>query len=261
MPSLEPLLNHVGPFMLVLFRLSGLLVFAPVLASSILPMRFRALLCAAFTLAIYPTLPSEQHGPVSVDLFTLAPMAFAETLIGVAMGLMAALPMYAVQLGGLMMGQQAGMALGQIYNPALDVESDTLGQFLQYAALSIFVLMGGLEAMFVALAHTFTNVPAGQATVTLAPVELLTGLTASGFELALRVSAPVLCIILVETLASALLAKTIPQINVQSMGFAVKIVLTLMVLAAGIAGVMHAAGTDITRTMNAVVEWSENLRP
>src|SRR5437868_2805959 len=100
MPSLDPLLNHVGPFMLVLFRMSGLLVFAPILASSILPGRLRALLCVAFTLAIYPTLPASQHQPVRMDLFSLAPMALAETLIGVAMGLMASLPMYAVQLGG-----------------------------------------------------------------------------------------------------------------------------------------------------------------
>jgi flagellar biosynthesis protein FliR len=258
------LLNHVGPFMLVLFRMSGLLIFAPLLSSSILPARMRALLCVSFTLAIYPTLVSGGVPVVDTDLFSLVPLAFAETLIGLAMGLMASLPMYAVQLGGLVMGQQAGMSLGQIYNPALDVETDTIGQFLQYAALVIFILMGGLEALFVALGHTFANVPIGRAIAaggSLAPVELMTGLISSGFELALRVSAPVLCIILVETIASALIAKTVPQINVQSIGFSVKVVITLLVLATSASAVLHASGADISQTVNAVIRWTENLRP
>ncbi len=259
MPSLDPILDHVAPFLLVLFRISGLMVFSPVLASSILPMKTRALLAIAFALAIYPTLTPTLSVPVSMDLFWLAPAVLCETLIGVAMGLMAALPMYAVQLGGLIMGQQAGMSLGQVYNPALDVETDTLGQFLQYAALALFVLMGGLEMLFVGLGHTFANVPLASVSPSIAPVELMTGLVASGFELALRVSAPVLCIILVETIASALIARTIPQINVQSMGFSVKVVITLLGLAAAITAVMHATGEDMSRTLGLVTRWAEGL--
>jgi flagellar biosynthesis protein FliR len=253
------LLNHVAPFLLVLFRISGLFMFSPVLSSSILPLRLRALLAVAFAMAIYPTLTPILTTPISTDLFSLAPAVFCETLIGAAMGLMAALPMYAVQLGGLIMGQQAGMSLGQIYNPALDVETDTLGQFLQYGALVIFVSMGGLEMLFVGLGHTFANVPLATVSPTLAPVELMTGLVASGFELALRVSAPVLCIILIETIASALIAKTIPQINVQSMGFSVKVIITLLVLTAAITAILHATREDMGSALGQVVEWAEGL--
>ena len=106
--------------------------YANVLSSSILPLRLRVLLSLALSLALYPTLGRINHAPISLDLFSLAPAVFCETLIGAAMGLMASLPLYAVQLGGLVMGQQAGMSLGQVYNPALDVETDTIGQFLQY---------------------------------------------------------------------------------------------------------------------------------
>ncbi len=259
MPSLDPFLSHVAPFLLVLFRISGLFVFSPILSSTILPVRLRGLLAVAFTMAIYPTLIGKLNAPVSMDLFSLAPAVFCETLIGMAMGLMASLPMYAVQLGGLIMGQQAGMALGQVYNPALDVETDTLGQFLQYGGLVLFVGMGGLEMLFLGLAHTFANVPLATCSISFAPLELMTGLVASGFELALRVSAPVLCIILVETIASALIAKTIPQINVQSLGFSVKVIITLLALAASISGVMHVTGQDMSHTMNLVLNWAEGL--
>ena len=56
MPSLEPILEHVTPFLLVLFRISGLMMFSPVLSSSLLPARVRAMLAICFSLAVYPTL-------------------------------------------------------------------------------------------------------------------------------------------------------------------------------------------------------------
>ena len=259
MPTNVSILDHIAPFLLVLFRISGLFVFAPMLGGAIIPLRVRTLICLAFAIAIYPGLPIDHVAPTSLDLFSLGPAVMAEVLIGTAIGLLAALPIYAVQLGGLIMGQQAGMGLAQVYNPALETESDVLGQFLLYAALVTFVLMGGLEALFVATGASFGSVPAGKAALGMAPTELMTGLVGSGFELALRIGAPVLCIILIETIASALLTKTIPQINIQSIGFAVKVLITLLVLAASSGAIMHATGTDIADTLDIILAWSENI--
>lgn len=267
MPSLAPITDHAAPFLLVLFRLSGLMVFAPILASTIIPAKVRALMAVMFTLAIYPALPAAQLGivPGSAyaalpgDVLSLAPLAFGEVLIGLAIGLLAAMPMHAVQLGGLIMGQQAGMNLGSVYNPLLETESDAVGQLLQYVAMVIFVAAGGLEALFLALATTFAHVPVGHGIGVLPPLQLLTGLTSSGFELALRVSAPVLCIILIETVVSSFVMKTMPQLNIMSIGFAVKIVAMLLALVAGLAAIAHAVGDDVSETMGAVMRWIDGL--
>jgi flagellar biosynthesis protein FliR len=63
----------------------------------------------------------------------------------------------------------------------------------------------------------------------------------------------------VETIGSALRAKTIPQINVESMGFSIKVIITLLALVASITAVMHATGEDMSRTLGAVVGWAESL--
>ncbi len=261
MPTLGPILDHVGPFLLVLFRISGVLVFAPMLASSVIPARVRMLIAAALALSVYPVLPAAQTRPMEMDVLSLLPVAIGEVLIGVAIGLIAALPIFALQLAGLIMGQQAGIALGQVYNPALEAEVDVIGQLMVYAGIAIFVSLGGLETLFLAAAETFKSVPVGSAGWTLGPVDLISGLVASGFQLALRVSAPVLCIILIETIAAALLAKTIPQINVQSVGFAIKVIITLLVLAASAGAIVHAAGGDIQDALNAVGDWTRDLAP
>ena len=263
MPSL-PLLEHLAPFLLVLFRLSGLFIFAPILASTTIPAKFRALICFMFAVAIYPTIPSDQMRPIELDLFTLGPAIFAETLIGLAIGLLAALPLFAVQLGGMIMSQQAGMSLGTVYNPALETDTDILGQFLQYSAMVIFISMGGLEILFLACTKTFASVPVGQAlslgAAGLSPIDLFTGLVASGFNLALRVASPVLCIIFIETVVSALVMKTMPQLNIMSIGFAVKIVATTLALIAGYAAIGEVLSDDLNDTLGQVLRWAESLK-
>jgi flagellar biosynthetic protein FliR len=251
------LLSHLEPFLLVVFRLSGLLIFAPILSSPLIPARARIMLIMMFALALYPSLNLAPPRPVeSITLFTLAPMVVAETLIGLTIGLLAALPMYAVQLGGQVIGQQIGLGLAGIYNPALDTEADVIGQLLMFIALAIFTAIGGLEWTFLALAATFTHLPPGAAVTTLPPLDLMVGIVSSGFEMALRVAAPVLCIILLETIASAFLMKTLPQLNIMSLGFGIKVLLAVIVLVWSIGAISEAIGHDITDTLRAVSAWA-----
>lgn len=278
MPSLAPILPHVEPFMLVLFRLGGLFIFAPMLASPIVPVRIRTLLVFMLTLALYPalTLPAAA-APRELDLFSLALAGFFEILIGAGIGLLASLPMFAVQLGGLVGGQQLGLGLAGIYNPALDTESDVLGQMFVYIALAVFAAAGGIELCFVALAHTFERIPPGAAWLHATAIvggsdaqgggaaaglgDMLLGLISSGFEVALRVSAPVLGIVLVETLASAFIMKTIPQINIMSTGFAIKVVLGLFILVVSLSALGELIGDETRAVCDHIMLWATAAPP
>jgi len=269
------ILEHVAPFMLVLFRLSGVLVFAPLLSSALVPARVRMLICIMFAVALYPTLPAAMHRPPPMDIFALGPAVVAEVLVGLAIGLMAALPMFAVQLGGWIISAQGGLTVGMIYNPALDLEADIIGQALLYVAMIIFIGLGGLEILFITLAKTFASIPpgavlglpgvdgtggmGGAGIAAIAPLELFTALVASGFELGLRVSAPVLCIVLVETLVSAIVGKTMPQLNIMSIDYAVKLLLVFLTLIAAMATIAQAIGDDYADTLGLMMRWAETL--
>lgn len=257
--NLEPLIQHVGPFLMVLFRLSGLAVFAPVVGSPLIPARVRLLLMCMLAVAIYPTLPADQQAPLSLDLLSLAPAIAAETMIGLTIGLIAALPMYAVQFGGQVMGQQVGLGLAGIYNPALDTESDVVGQMLLFVAIAIFAAVGGLDLMFSCVVHTFARVPVGHALGVQPPLELFSGVVGSGFEMALRVAAPVLCIIMIETVGTGFLMKTLPQLNIMSIGFGAKVVLAFLVLAWAIGAMGDAIADDIGHALDVVTGWASGL--
>lgn len=273
MQGLDSIFNHIGPFLMVLFRLSGLFVFAPAIASPIIPARVRVLLTMMFALAIYPTIPAAQQSPIELDWMSLGVAVAGETVIGLVVGLVAALPMYAVQLGGLLMGHQMGLGLANIYNPALDIEGDAIGQLLLYIALALFISMGGLDAMFLATARTFANVPvgsvlmggsggldAGGGGLAVSSLAMLSGVVSSGFEIALRIAAPVLCIIMIETVATAFLMKTMPQLNIMSIGFATKALMALIGLVVALKAIGVVMHEDVGRTIELMLEWGAGLR-
>ncbi|MBC7833699.1 MAG: flagellar biosynthetic protein FliR [Phycisphaerales bacterium] len=256
MTPLDGLYQHIGPFLMVLARLGGLFLFAPILSSASVPYKARVMLAIILSLAVYPAIPASQQVPIALDLYSLAPAMFFEVLIGLAIGLVASLPMYGVQLGGLIIGQQLGFGLAGIYNPALDTESDVVGELLLNIALAIFIGIGGLENVFLALAATFTQIPLAGAGPGSAPLELTVGLVSSGFELALRIAAPVLCILLVETLATGFIMKTIPQINIMSIGFAVKIIAGFGALIGALYAMQEVIGDEVLRAGQLLLQWT-----
>jgi flagellar biosynthesis protein FliR len=88
------------------------------------------------------------------------------------------------------------------------------------------------------------------------PLDLLVGLLTSAFDLALRVSAPVAGMILLLVIVFAAIGKTMPQINIMSVGFAIKILMGLLILAAAIYAVQDAAGGTISEALLLMRRWA-----
>ncbi|MFM9958293.1 MAG: flagellar biosynthetic protein FliR [Phycisphaerales bacterium] len=261
MTSLEPILAHVPAFLVVLARFTGLFIFSPVLASAMIPRRVKIILTLSLAFCVYPTIDHAAFGPIPLSITALGPIMAMELALGAAMGIMMLTPLWAVQLAGTLMGQQMGLALAPLYNPATDIDSDSVGQLLFILALAIFIVLGGIEALFAGLAGSFMLLGPGQLRVDDTLVTTLAGLVGSAFHLAMRVSMPVLAIVLVETVAVGFITKTIPALNFMSVGFPLRMMLGILIMAASMAGIHAAIHADTRATIDLVQDWVQSLGP
>lgn len=248
-PDITPLLAHVVPYTLVLFRLAGVFLAAPMLTSAMIPRKHRALIAAMLAASIYPGVAGSLRAPASVDLFGLVPLVLGEGLIGFAIGAIAALPLAAMELAGAICGHEMGFGLARVYNPETDADTELLGQLLYYIAFGAFLAMGGFEAIFATLLATFSRIPVGGFGASDTPLDLFVGVLQGGFDLALRVSAPVTGIVLLIAIVLGVIGKTVPQINVLSIGFTIKIMGGLIMLALSIYAIGSVSGDLIAGTM------------
>jgi flagellar biosynthetic protein FliR len=255
-PDLNPLLDHAVPYTLVMFRLAGVFLLAPLLTSLTIPRIYKALLLFMLAAALYPAVQSAAPAiPRDLDLFGLVPLVVMESLIGLAIGGIAALPLLSLEMAGVLIGQNMGLGLAKVYNPEADFESDVVGQLIYYIGATIFLCMGGLELLFAGIMKSFTTIPLGGFAVSQTPLDLFVATLTSGFELAVRISMPVTAIVMLVIVVMGLIGKTMPQLNVMSVGFAIKIIAGTAMLAASLYAIQGAVGDEITRTLAEVLRW------
>lgn len=249
--NLEPIIAHMPPFLLVLFRLTGLFLFAPMLGGGVIPMQIKALLAIAMSFMIYPALmwPGTAAGDnvipmvgVELPFWGLIAMIAMELSVGVIIGYGAMLPLIGIQLAGRIMDQQMGLGLAGILNPEFNEETGIVSEFYFIFAVTVFVIVGGHHALFQALVNSFDHVPLGGFRMDEQLMADVLGMIQTIFEMALRVAAPLLCIVFLETLSMGFIARTVPQMNILSVGFAVRLVVGgwLLIMAIGLhAGVFR----------------------
>ncbi|MFW6058553.1 MAG: flagellar biosynthetic protein FliR [Phycisphaeraceae bacterium] len=259
--DLRPLLIHLPAWLLVLFRLTGIFIFAPVLGSNEVPRQVKVFLAVGLSLCVYPTLlePGRPAAPMvgaildnQMSIWMLGAAVGVELLIGLAIGYAASLPLIGMQIGGQVIDQQVGLGLAGIFNPDLGEQSGMVGQFLFIVALALFIVLGGHRIMFAVLIGSFDRVPLGGFTEFESLVYLMVGLLQVSFDLALRIAAPLLCLTFLQTVAMGFVARTVPQINILSIGFPMRTLMgaLLLMMFIGIAAQVYTNGVyDIFREL------------
>ncbi len=216
-------------FTLVLFRVAGLTIAAPMFSSQAIPARVKISLSFAMALMVFPVVMGNipSHLPLSMVVIAV----IGELLIGLVLGTAVGLVFLGGELAGMIIGQQAGIGLGRVVNPLLDSDSTIVGQLYFIATMMIFLLIGGHRAVVLTLLDTFSTVPPGSFKFDASLLELLTTLLNDAFILAVRLAAPALIALLMVSLILGFLSRTIPQLNVLSVGFTIRVVVGLAVSA------------------------------
>lgn len=254
--AIEP---HLVPAMLVIARVGGLFLFAPFLSSEVVPVRYRVALAFFVGLCAYPLLDETvlAGAPETISLMAIAPIVALEMLFGIVVGWTATIPLAGVQIGGNVIGQQLGLAFAQIVDPATDSQTNVIGQMLFILAMAGFISIDGLEWLFAGVLNGYAWVPIGGFRADESVALLAIGLLGMAFELALRIAVPVLAIVLVESVAMGFTSKTVPQLNILSLGFPLRILSGTAMLIIGLHVIDDVIMETLEDALRMLHDWIE----
>ncbi len=258
MSTLAPIIESLAPLTLITARMGGLVGSMPMVSGIAVPVRIRAMLAFGLAVVVFSANPARTEG-IELDLATYLPLMLGETLLGVCVGLIGGLPLAMLQLAGHLIGYQMGLSIAQTFNPSMDSQGDVVGQILFFLGITLYIGLGGLDALLLTLLQSYDGVPIGAFAVTQAPLDLLVGVIRSGFEVAISVAAPVMGVVTLLMVAMGFIMKTMPQINVLSVGFAIKMLAGLLMLALTVFVVAEVAGEHIVDVVGRVGLWAESL--
>ncbi|MEZ6071900.1 MAG: flagellar biosynthetic protein FliR [Pirellulales bacterium] len=223
-------------FTLVLSRVSGLMLVAPLFGSSDIPTNVRAFLAAAAALLVMPTQWNVSLAPPH-NLVDLGLLVSTELMVGLFLSVGLLVLFSGVQLGGQIIAQMSGMTLATVFSPGFAASVPLLSQFFYLSTMSFFLIFGGHRAVLVGLLDTFTTVPLGTFTLSRDVVDSLVILFAESFHLGLRVAAPSMAALLLSTLVTGLISRALPQLNILALGFGINAMMTMAILAVSLGSV------------------------
>jgi flagellar biosynthetic protein FliR len=239
---LDSALQFVPVFVLVVFRLAAMSLYAPLFGSTRIPRQVRVLLLLVLAAGITPGVHPPARLPDST--WSLALGIGGELAFGLAMGMVLSFVFVAVQWAGEIIGQQMGLSLGEVFDPQFGGQSTVMGDLYFMFTLVVFLLVGGHREMIRAVRASFDALPLLSVGINHDVLTLLLDLLHAATILAFKLAAPVLVTMLIVDLVLGLIGRTIPQMNVMSAALSVRAGIGILVVCLGIyltADVIRAA--------------------
>lgn len=215
-------------FLYVTARMSGFVLFNPILGRRSIPGIFRSgfvLVMSFFVCSV-----RDLYVVVPVGLLELLIRLLLELALGFILGMVMNFFFYIPQLAGIVIDTQMGMTMNQIYDAGSQANLSTTGVLFNTLMLLLFFAANGHHTLMRLMLTSGDVVAFGAAhlgtDLTNAMIELFLECTILGVKLCM----PILGAELIGQLGMGVLMKVIPQINVFSINIELKVLIGLILL-------------------------------
>ncbi|MBM7613674.1 flagellar biosynthetic protein FliR [Alkaliphilus hydrothermalis] len=224
------ILANFNLFILILIRVTGIFVAAPVFARNNFPMLLKVGLSATISFILLPTLGEgymlEINGFLQLGYYSMM-----EFLIGLLIGFISFTYFTVIYVAGTIIDVQMGFSMVNVFDPQTNTQVPIMGNFYNNIISLLFIVMNGHHLLIRALVGSYRLLPVGF-TFTIGDnvVVQMTMIFSEIFILAVKFSAPVLITVILVDILLGVLARTMPQMNVFVVGMPLKIVVGMVMI-------------------------------
>ena len=225
------------PWMVVVLlasiRIGALFVLTPFFGAMPLPAHFRVLLGLLLSAAMVAALqvPAVAAQAAARSIGALAIAGLTEAAIGAAMAFGLFCAFGAFQFAGKLLDIQIGFSLGTVFDPVTKSQSPLLGTLLNLLGVMVFFTLDGHLLLMRGIAYSLSAMPPGQLPVTW-NVAAFVDQFGVMFLFGVTLAAPVVFALLLIDVGLGIASRTMPQLNIFSVGIPIKILAGLLLFSA-----------------------------
>ena len=227
---MEQVFTYITWFLLLLARVAAMVGASPLMGSRNVPLQLKAGLIAVLAVLLFPVLriPS---APLPASFLGYALLVMREVAAGFLFGFCITAVFAIFQLMGQFIDLPIGFSMVAMFDPTSQMQMPIVGHFMYLLALMIFLLLDGHHELLLALGKSLELIPLGGAKFGGGLLNWGLEVFTQMFVLSFQLSLPVVGTLFLTDLAFAILARTVPQMNIFIVGYPAKIVIGLGVLA------------------------------
>jgi flagellar biosynthetic protein FliR len=258
---LQNILSYGPVFLLIAARALGMIETAPLLSSDAIPQAAKIALAGFAAFAVLPTaevfsvagtaagaagvsgvgavtLPGGALSDLRYEPFSLRflLLVIGEGIIGIIIGFFLTIIFAAFSTAGQFFSLQMGFGASETFDPLSQIENPLMGQYLNLVAMLVFLTVGGFHELF--LGGFWRSVQSINIAALTAGREPVVAMITAGlsrlFLDAMVISMPILGTLFLTSLATGLISKAAPQINILSEGFPISITVAFLLIMASL---------------------------
>ncbi len=224
-------------FLLIMFRILALLMTAPVLSRSEIPMMIKIGFTGVLSFAFWNTAIQHNQNIIPSNPWLIAIIICFEIMTGLIIGMLINLLFDGLVTFAHIAGIQMGGSASNIFEPSLNTGANPIAILYLYTSLSIFLSLGGFYNLFEIGSKSFELIP-------LASLSFNYGALATNyldifsaiFMTALKLLMPLLAVMTIADIFVALVAKVLPQANIYFLLMPNKLILGMIVISLTLSG-------------------------
>ncbi|NOY40080.1 MAG: flagellar biosynthetic protein FliR [Nitrospirae bacterium] len=253
MKGTEILTNDITTFLLVFLRLGIVMTFLPFFGSKNLPPHFKIGLIIALSLLLTPIVQTViqpgENLQSSTELFTdngtdiknqksiwaetdIPLMVLKETIFSFVLALTVRFIFYAVDTAGQIVATTMGLSMATVFNPEIGQSTD-IARLYGIVAFLLFLTLDAHHYFIYAFIKSFEHIAVGGADIK-SMVSAGIALSSRIFVLAIKLSAPVITVVMITNILLGMLSKLIPQFNIFFVGYPIYITMGYIVMLLGL---------------------------
>lgn len=221
-------IEHLEFFLLILVRISGFVVAAPIFSLRNIPMRVKTILAIAVAILVFNVVPYRR-----IEYSTTIDYAFVvimEMIAGLVMGFMANVSYYILSFAGQIIDQEIGFSMVNQFDPITSAQVTVTGNFYTYSVMLMVMITNMHHYLIRAIADSFQVLPIGSISLDFTIYEVMKRFVVDYFVIGFRIVLPIFASLLVVNTILAILARVAPQMNMFVIGLQLKVFVGLVVL-------------------------------
>jgi type III secretion protein T len=250
--SFERLHDYIMATAFALARMSGLIIIMPAFTRIGLTGVLRAATALVLALPLVPMIVAAIASE-RLTVTTIAALLFKEVIIGLTIGLVLGVPIWAAEAAGDVLDLQRGSTAASLLDPLATTDESITGTLFGLVMVALYFGSGGLPLTLRTVYDSYGIWPAASVfpTLSLAASEFFVRLLDNVVTMGLVLVAPIVVFMLLTDLLLGLVSRAAPHLNVFALVLSVKNLIFALLLVLYCAFLIKYMGTDLGSLLGA----------
>ena len=250
---------NLSLFLLVLARWAGMVMLAPVFGARGVPGMVKLGLAVSIAILLYP-LVLASNPSIPEELLPYVGILIKEILVGLVIGFVVSAITAVLEGAGQLIDFQMGFTMGNSLDPVYGMQSPMMGNFQMILATMLLLATNAHHYLIAALVKSYAYVPVNPSALPLG-IAFYVKLVSNIFALSVQLALPVFGALLLADIGVGLLSRTVPQLNVFSVMFGVKIIFGFVLLLLAVPFFGESVGQLFNQSMAWLLDLYRGWKP